>query len=146
MGQKGLMKTPGFSIIQVKRKDYKFVSNDIMWAHCKELSDMLYQMEWQLKFEGYSPDTSEVLLDVDEDEKRERLSRHSQKLAIAFGLINTAQAFEKNTATRLVLLVSERSSIFLSYSRNRNLVTMMHELKSQMRVHMNLNEEISKVN
>ncbi|KAD6453710.1 hypothetical protein E3N88_08416 [Mikania micrantha] len=91
MGQKGLMKTPGFSIIQVKRKVYKFVSNDIMWAHCKELSDMLYQMEWQLKFEGYSPDTSEVLLDVDEDEKRERLSRHSQKLAIAFGLINTAQ-------------------------------------------------------
>ncbi|KAI3703545.1 hypothetical protein L1987_73698 [Smallanthus sonchifolius] len=90
MGQK-LMKTPGFSLIQVKRKVYKFVSNDIKWAHCKGLSDMIYQMEWQLKFEGYSPDTSEVLLDVDEDEKRERLSRHSQKLAIAFGLINTSE-------------------------------------------------------
>ncbi|KAF5774439.1 putative tetratricopeptide-like helical domain superfamily, DYW domain-containing protein [Helianthus annuus] len=90
MGQKGLTKTPGFSLIQVKRKVYKFVSNDVMWAHCKELSDMIYQMEWQLKFDGYSPDTSEVLLDVDEDEKRERLSKHSQKLALAFGLINTS--------------------------------------------------------
>ncbi|KAK9067856.1 hypothetical protein SSX86_011967 [Deinandra increscens subsp. villosa] len=91
MSQKGLMKTPGYSLIQVKRRVYKFVSNDVMRVHCEGLSDMIYQMEQQLKFEGYSPDTSDVLLDVDEDEKKERLSRHSQKLALAFGLINTAQ-------------------------------------------------------
>lgn len=91
MGQKELMKTPGFSFIHVKRKVYKFVSNDIMWAHCEGVADMIYQMELQLKFEGYSPDLSEVLLDVDEEEKIERLSRHSQKLAIAFGLIHTSE-------------------------------------------------------
>nr|XP_043627841.1 pentatricopeptide repeat-containing protein At1g31920 [Erigeron canadensis] len=91
MGQKRLMKTPGFSLIQVKRKVYKFVSNDIQWAHCEGVSDMIHQMEWQLRFEGYMPDISEVLLDVDEEEKIERLSRHSQKLAIAFGLIHTSQ-------------------------------------------------------
>ncbi|KVH91652.1 pentatricopeptide repeat-containing protein At1g31920 [Cynara cardunculus var. scolymus] len=91
MAQKGLTKTPGFSFIQVKRKVYKFVSNDLLWPQSEGIPDMVYQMEWQLKFEGYSPDTSEVLLDVDEEEKRERLSRHSQKLAIAFGMIHTSQ-------------------------------------------------------
>jgi hypothetical protein len=48
-------------------------------------------MEWQLKFEGYIPDTSQVLLDVEEEEKKERLKYHSQKLAIAFGLIHTSE-------------------------------------------------------
>lgn len=56
-----------------------------------EIDEMLHQMEWQLKFEGYRPDTSQVLLDVDEEEKQQRLRYHSQKLAIAFSLINTAK-------------------------------------------------------
>ncbi|XP_023739467.1 pentatricopeptide repeat-containing protein At1g31920 [Lactuca sativa] len=93
-----LVKTHGFSFVEVKRKVYKFVSNDTLWAKCEGVSDMLYQMQWQLRFEGYLPDLSEVFLDVDEDEKRERLSRHSQKLAIAFGLIHTS----KSSSIRIV--------------------------------------------
>ncbi|KAL4565141.1 hypothetical protein LXL04_029226 [Taraxacum kok-saghyz] len=92
------VKTHGFSFIEVKRKVYKFVSNDILWAKCEGVSNILTQMQWQLKFEGYFPDLSEVLHDVDEDEKRERLSRHSQKLAIAFGLIHTS----KDSSIRIV--------------------------------------------
>lgn len=91
MTQNWLIKTPGYSCIQVKRKAYKFVSNDIMLSHCQGVSHVIYQMELQLKFEGYFPDTSDVFLDVDDKEKIERLSRHSQKLAIAFGLINTSE-------------------------------------------------------
>jgi hypothetical protein len=58
---------------------------------CKGIYEMIHQMEWQLKFEGYSPDTSHVLFDVDEEEKRQRLKAHSQKLAMAFALIHTSQ-------------------------------------------------------
>ncbi|KAL0329921.1 UNVERIFIED_CONTAM: Pentatricopeptide repeat-containing protein [Sesamum radiatum] len=87
----GLSQVPGSSSVEVKRKVHKFLSNDKSHPQCYEIYEMLHQMEWQLKFEGYYPDTSQVLLDVDEEEKRQRLSSHSQKLAIAFSLIHTSQ-------------------------------------------------------
>ncbi|CAK9153243.1 unnamed protein product [Ilex paraguariensis] len=90
LADKGLAQPPGFSLVEVKRKVYKFVSQDMSHPQCDGVYDMLHQMEWQLKFEGYSSDTSQVLLDVDDEEKRQRLSSHSQKLAIAFALLHTS--------------------------------------------------------
>ncbi|KAJ7953387.1 Pentatricopeptide repeat-containing protein family [Quillaja saponaria] len=91
MAEEGLIQTAGFSLVEVKRKVYKFVSQDKSQPQWDSIYEMIHQMEWQLKFEGYLPDTSQVLLDVDEEEKRQRLKCHSQKLAIAFALINTSQ-------------------------------------------------------
>ncbi|XP_052170146.1 pentatricopeptide repeat-containing protein At1g31920 [Diospyros lotus] len=88
MACKGLIQTPGFSLVEVRRKVYKFVSQDMSYP---QIYEMLHQMEWQLRFEGYRPDTSQVLMDVDEEEKRQRLSGHSQKLAIAFALMHTPE-------------------------------------------------------
>ncbi|KAL2348860.1 hypothetical protein Fmac_002860 [Flemingia macrophylla] len=91
MAEKHLVQTPGFSLVEANRKVYKFVSQDKSKPQCETIYDMIHQMEWQLKFEGYTPDMSQVLLDVDEEEKRERLKYHSQKLAIAFALIQTSE-------------------------------------------------------
>lgn len=91
MASKGLIQNPGFSMVEVQRKVYKFVSQDMSYPQCDGVHEMIHQMEWQLRFEGYAPDTSHVLLDVNEEEKRERLKYHSQKLAIAFALIHTSQ-------------------------------------------------------
>lgn len=87
----GLIQTPGYSLVEVKTKVYKFVSQDKSNCKLGKIYEMIHQMEWQLRFEGYMPDTSQVMLDVDEEEKRERLKGHSQKLAIAFALIHTSQ-------------------------------------------------------
>ncbi|KFK44951.1 hypothetical protein AALP_AA1G324700 [Arabis alpina] len=89
MANKGLKQTPGFSVVEVKGKKYRFVSQDRSHPQSKEIYKMLHQMEWQLKFEGYSPDTTQILLNVDEEEKLERLKGHSQKVAIAFALLYT---------------------------------------------------------
>ena len=52
---------------------------------------MLSEMCQQLKTSGYRPDTSQVLLDIDDKDVREiSLALHSEKLAIAFVLISTA--------------------------------------------------------
>ena len=91
MAEKGLVQTPGFSLVEAKRSVYKFVSQDKSQPQFDSIYGMIHQMEWQLKFEGYTPHTSQVLLDVDEEEKRERLKYHSQKLAIAFALIHTSE-------------------------------------------------------
>ncbi|PIN17871.1 hypothetical protein CDL12_09472 [Handroanthus impetiginosus] len=129
MAQKGLDHVPGSSFVEVKRKVHRFVSNDRSHPQCHEIYEMLHQMEWQLKFEGYSPDTSEVLLDVDEEEKKDRLSSHSQKLAIAFSLINTSQGSpirivrnvrmcsDCHTYTKLISAIYERMIIV----RDRNI-------------------------
>lgn len=50
---------------------------------------MLDDMSNRLKEAGYVPEKSEVLLNTDEEEKETALSLHSEKLAIAFGLIST---------------------------------------------------------
>lgn len=42
-----------------------------------------------MKAAGYVPDTSFILNDDEEGQKEQLLSHHSEKLAIAFGLINT---------------------------------------------------------
>ncbi|KAF8379017.1 hypothetical protein HHK36_028444 [Tetracentron sinense] len=91
MKHKGLTQMPGFSLVEVKRKVHKFVSDDKSHPQWNAVYEMMHQMEWQLRFEGYSADTSQVLFNVDEAEKRQRLSRHSQKLAMAFALIHTCQ-------------------------------------------------------
>ncbi|PKI56925.1 hypothetical protein CRG98_022660 [Punica granatum] len=91
MAKRGISQKPGFSSVEVNRRTHRFVSQDMNPAQCKGVYEMIHQMEWQLKFEGYLPDTSQVSINDDEEEKRERLKGHSQKLAIAFALIHTSQ-------------------------------------------------------
>jgi pentatricopeptide repeat protein len=83
----GLIQEPGFSQVEVKGKTHKFVSQDKSHPNSAELYEMLYQIEQKLSFERYKPDTSEVSADVDEEEKQRLLGAHSQKLAVAFGLL-----------------------------------------------------------
>ncbi|CAN4128079.1 unnamed protein product [Withania somnifera] len=91
MVDEGISQVPGSCLVEANRKLYKFVSQDRSHTCSDEVYEMLHQMEWQLKYEGYSPDTSLVLFDVDEEEKKQRLSTHWQKLAIAFALVKISQ-------------------------------------------------------
>ncbi|KAA8546206.1 hypothetical protein F0562_003055 [Nyssa sinensis] len=89
MKVKNVKKDPGFSWISVKNKAHLFVVDD----RSHPLADMIYEKVEDLirviKEEGYIPDTVPVLLDVEEEEKERALYYHSEKLAIAFGLIST---------------------------------------------------------
>ncbi|KAL8536415.1 hypothetical protein ACS0TY_011868 [Phlomoides rotata] len=117
MGGSGLGQRLGWCSVEVRRKIHKFVSNDTFHPRIHE---MLHQMEWQLKFEGYLADTSQVLVDVEQEEKRERLRYHSQKLAIAFSLIhscegsrvrivrNVRMCSDCHTYTKLISVIYER--------------------------------------
>ncbi|KAG9154663.1 hypothetical protein Leryth_021155 [Lithospermum erythrorhizon] len=90
MVEKGISQVPGSSFVEVNKKMYRFVSQDMKYPQCEGVYEMLHQMEWQLKFEGYKADISQVLLIAEDDEKREKLRTHSQKLAIAFALVHTS--------------------------------------------------------
>ncbi|XWS31065.1 hypothetical protein CRYUN_Cryun23aG0045400 [Craigia yunnanensis] len=51
-------------------------------------------MREKLKLAGHVPDTSQVLLCIEEEEeKKAELENHSERLAIAFGLINVEAGY-----------------------------------------------------
>lgn len=89
MDERKVKKEAGYSWIEVKNKTYSFLAGD----HSHPLSDQIYlkleELGIRLKDAGYLPDTNYVLHDVEEEHKEAILSQHSERLAIAFGLIAT---------------------------------------------------------
>lgn len=87
--EKGVQKVPGSSSIGVQGLVHEFTSGDESHAENTKIGLMLQEINCRLSEAGYVPDTTNVLLDVDEQEKEHLLSRHSEKLAMAYGLITT---------------------------------------------------------
>ncbi|CAN1166460.1 Pentatricopeptide repeat-containing protein At3g57430, chloroplastic [Linum perenne] len=89
MGDIGLKKVPGCSWIEHGDEVHRFLAGDQSHPQSEKLHSFLEVLSERIKKEGYMPDTSCVLYNVDEDEKEKLLCGHSEKLAIAFGILNT---------------------------------------------------------
>eukprot|EP01018_Ginkgo_biloba_P008782 Gb_27833 [translate_table: standard] len=83
-------KMPGYSWIEVNSKVHAFLVGDGSHPQTKEIYAKLERLSGQMKEAGYVPDRNFVLHDVEEEQKEHVLCHHSEKLAIAFGLINTS--------------------------------------------------------
>ncbi|KDP29911.1 hypothetical protein JCGZ_18480 [Jatropha curcas] len=89
MKRRGIRKDPGCSLIEHGGKLHEFIASDRSHPQTKEIYFKLREMGEKLKLEGHVPDTSQVLLCIEEvEEKKAELETHSERLAIAFGLIN----------------------------------------------------------
>ncbi|WCJ28198.1 Pentatricopeptide repeat (PPR) superfamily protein [Euphorbia peplus] len=87
MRNKNIKKEPGVSWIEIKNATHVFVSEDIkhpdyvqIYKKVNELLDMIRPL-------GYVPDTSAVLHDIEDEQRDDHLSYHSEKLAIAYGFL-----------------------------------------------------------
>ncbi|KAK6284907.1 hypothetical protein POUND7_003859 [Theobroma cacao] len=87
MMHRGIKKTPGCSLIEMNGVVHEFVAGDQSHPQSKEIYLKLDKVMRDLEVAGYSPDTSEVFLDIGEEDKQSTLCWHSEKLALAFGLI-----------------------------------------------------------
>ncbi|KAL4180537.1 hypothetical protein AMTRI_Chr13g125790 [Amborella trichopoda] len=85
----GLKKSPGCSWIEINKKVHGFVGGDKSHPQAQEIFTFLRGLPSKIMASGYSPDTSLVLHDVSEEEKEDSLASHSERLAIAFGILNT---------------------------------------------------------
>ncbi|CAK9151154.1 unnamed protein product [Ilex paraguariensis] len=83
-------KSPGCSWIEINGKAHLFLGGDLSHPQAKEIYMLLEALPEKIKSAGYVPDTNAVLHDVSEEEKEHYLTTHSEKLAIAFGLLNTS--------------------------------------------------------
>lgn len=87
MTQRKLKKVPGWTWIEVANRTYQFSAGDRSHPQSTEIYEMLISLIKKLEMAGYVPDTGFVLQDVEEEVKKQMLYAHSEKLAIAFGLI-----------------------------------------------------------
>ncbi|KAJ4950344.1 hypothetical protein NE237_027176 [Protea cynaroides] len=87
----GLQKVPGCSWIEIKKKIYSFISVDEINSQIEQLHALLVQLVMEMKEKGYVPETKFVLYELDQSEKEQIVLGHSEKLAVAFGLINTSK-------------------------------------------------------
>ncbi|XP_031103274.1 pentatricopeptide repeat-containing protein At4g21065-like isoform X2 [Ipomoea triloba] len=91
MTHQSLKKTPGWTWIEVDNSIHRFSVADHTHPSSKAIYQKLSHLRGEVELAGYVPDTDFVLHDVDEELKLESLFAHSEKLAIAFGLITTPE-------------------------------------------------------
>ncbi|CAH9079325.1 unnamed protein product [Cuscuta epithymum] len=96
MRDKGVKKKPGRSWIEVDKRVHIFVAQDHSHPMIKEIYVFWEEMSEKLKQAGYVADLKWVLIrdeygGIHEEEKERSLRHHSEKLAVAFGLLSTKE-------------------------------------------------------
>ncbi|ONK59618.1 uncharacterized protein A4U43_C08F8320 [Asparagus officinalis] len=90
MMKQNVRKMPGCSRIEMKGVFHEFEAGDRKHPEREQIYRKWEEIAERLKIEGHKPKFSEVLLDVEDEEKALQLNHHSEKLAVAFGLMNTS--------------------------------------------------------
>ncbi|OVA07981.1 Pentatricopeptide repeat [Macleaya cordata] len=86
----GATKIAGCSSIEIRGKLHEFIVGDKSHPQIREILVKWEEIERFLSLEGYVCNKTEVLLDIDEEDKEHALAKHSEKLAIAFGLLSSS--------------------------------------------------------
>ncbi|XP_024996984.1 putative pentatricopeptide repeat-containing protein At1g68930 [Cynara cardunculus var. scolymus] len=120
MKHKDIRKEPGFSWIKYKNKVHVFSADDRSSPYSEKIYSELEKLNFKMIHEGYVPDMRFALHNVDESEKITMLNHHSEKLAIAFGLLfipqnlpirvvkNLRVCGDCHTATKFISKITQR--------------------------------------
>ncbi|CAJ1975496.1 unnamed protein product [Sphenostylis stenocarpa] len=113
MKEIGLYKDAGCSWIEIGGKVYRFLVSDGSLLESKKIQQTWNKLEKKISKIGYKPDTSCVLHELEEEEKIKILKSHSEKLAISFGLLNTAKGTTLRVCKNLRICVDCHNAIKL---------------------------------
>lgn len=89
MRERNIKKEPGVSWVEIKDTAHVFVSEDNSHPESRQIYKKVAELLAKIKLLGYVPDITAVLHDVEDEQKEDFLSYHSEKLAIAYGLMKT---------------------------------------------------------
>ncbi|KAL5726713.1 hypothetical protein ACHQM5_009729 [Ranunculus cassubicifolius] len=87
MRDKGVHKVPGYSWIEVQNRVHTFSVGDSVHPEKDRIYAYLEGLAMRLKKEGFVSSTKMALHDVEEEEKEHMLRYHSEKLAVAYGIL-----------------------------------------------------------
>ncbi|XP_051229511.1 pentatricopeptide repeat-containing protein At5g43790 [Lolium perenne] len=91
MKDMGIDKSPGSSLLDIDGVLHEFLMGDKTHPASREIYAMVQEIEARLNECGHRPSTTAVLFNVEEEDKADALSYHSERLAIAFALIASPQ-------------------------------------------------------
>ncbi|KAI4376768.1 hypothetical protein MLD38_014491 [Melastoma candidum] len=118
--RKSLVKIPGCTLIEIGEVSHMFTSGDRSHPQSDKIYMMLEKLVGKMKEAGYKPETTAALHDIEDEEKEMMFEVHSEKLAIAFGLIatepgadiriikNLRVCLDCHTATKFISKITER--------------------------------------
>uniref|UniRef100_A0A1D1XER9 Pentatricopeptide repeat-containing protein At5g66520 n=1 Tax=Anthurium amnicola TaxID=1678845 RepID=A0A1D1XER9_9ARAE len=87
MKDQGINKDAGCSFLEIGGSIHEFVRGDMSHPNSREINAMLEEMGRKLQVSRHQPRTEEVLFDIEEEDKEDTLSYHSERLAVAFALV-----------------------------------------------------------
>lgn len=89
MTDEGITKEPGCTLIEVNGITHEFFAGDSSHPQSREIYQVLNVFRERLRLVGYSPDHSQAaMVDDHHESKQHSLELHSERLAIAFGLLS----------------------------------------------------------
>ncbi|URE10762.1 PPR repeat [Musa troglodytarum] len=91
MLRRGVRKVPGCSSIEVNNMIHEFLVGDESHPQYEEIYAFMVGIEKELKKLGYRPSTDCVHHDIEDEEKERAVMYHSEKIAIAFGIMSTGE-------------------------------------------------------
>ncbi|CAN1157882.1 Putative pentatricopeptide repeat-containing protein At5g09950 [Linum perenne] len=91
MGSNRVQKQPACSWVKLKNQICSFGVGENSHPQSAYIYKKLDEMKMMIRESGYVPDTSYSLQDTDEEQKEHNLWNHSERLALAFSLINTPE-------------------------------------------------------
>ncbi|CAN6165663.1 unnamed protein product [Urochloa humidicola] len=89
MRERKVRKQPGQSWIHLKNVVHTFVAGDMLHPRSSDIYAYLEKLMGRLKEMGYTSRVDLVVHDVEEEQRETTLKYHSERLAIAFGIIST---------------------------------------------------------
>ncbi|KAL6507077.1 hypothetical protein OROHE_021976 [Orobanche hederae] len=89
MRKRGIQKVSAYSWIEINGVVHEFLVGDTSHSMSDNIYAKLIELAKELRAAGYVPTTEFVMFDIEEEEKEHFLGCHSEKLALAFGLIST---------------------------------------------------------
>ncbi|PIA40685.1 hypothetical protein AQUCO_02400030v1 [Aquilegia coerulea] len=88
MKSRQLRKPAALSVIEFGKEVHGFHTGDKIHPQCRQVHVKVEALFIEMKMAGYIPDRACVLHDVEDEEKDQILKSHSEKLAVAFGIMN----------------------------------------------------------
>ncbi|KAI4296740.1 hypothetical protein L6164_036669 [Bauhinia variegata] len=131
MIQRGLKKQVGYSTIDVNNRTHMFSMGDKSHPETNEIYQYLDELMWRCKEAGYAPAPESAMHELEEEEKEYALRYHSEKLALAYGLMKTSPGTSLRIVKNLRICEDCHSAVkFISVVTNRDIV-----IRDKLRFH-----------
>ncbi|XP_078428590.1 pentatricopeptide repeat-containing protein At2g33760-like [Wolffia australiana] len=124
MAGRGLKKTTGYSSVEASGVTHVFLMGDRAHPRAAEIRRFLEGLMGRIRDMGYVPETAEAMHEVEEEEAVESaLGLHSEKLAVAFGIMSSGEGEPVRVTKNLRMCGDCHSAIkFISAAVRREII------------------------